>query len=188
MTLKGYNIDKSWALFLDRDGVINCKIPDAYVLDWKQFGFIPGSIEALKICASVFGRIIVVTNQQGVGKGLMTEKKLNEVHKEMIAEIESNKGKIDRIFYATQLAESNHIERKPNVGMGLKAKREFPEIDFRKTIMAGDSKSDMEFGHKLGMVNVLINHDKSLAARFPQLINFIFDDLLSFANQLKIKT
>jgi len=65
-------IDKSWTLFLDRDGVINKKIDNDYVKAWEQFEFLPGVIEALKILSAKFGKIIIVTNQQGVGRQLMS--------------------------------------------------------------------------------------------------------------------
>ena len=150
-------IDSSWTLFLDRDGVINKKIENDYVLDWTQFEFLPGVFEAIKTFSQVFGKIIVVTNQQGIGKGLMTEVKLKSIHSNMITEIEKHEGRIDAIYYSPHIKESNHVDRKPNVGMALRAKKDFPEIDFKKSIMAGDSHSDMEFGHRLEMVKAFIN-------------------------------
>jgi histidinol-phosphate phosphatase family protein len=154
-------------------------------LDWKQFIFLPGVKEAFKIFSQIFGKIIVVTNQQGIGKGLMTEDKLVELHSKMKSEILKSGGRLDAVYFAPQLKEFNHIDRKPNVGMALKSKRDFPEIDFKKAIMAGDSKSDMEFGHRLGMLRVLVNTDKSVAQSVPELVNFVFDDLASFSAQLK---
>jgi len=185
MTLKDYKIDKSWTLFLDRDGVINKQIVDDYVLTWRQFEFIPGVKGAIKILSSVFGKIIIVTNQQGIGRGLMTEKDLSEIHYNMIAEIEKHGGRIDAVYYAPYTPENNYMDRKPNVGMALKAKKDFPEINFKKSVMAGDSISDMEFGHRLGMINVLINKDKAILKKIPELINFAATDLNDFSLQIK---
>jgi histidinol-phosphate phosphatase family protein len=184
MILKKINIDKSWTLFLDRDGVINKKIENDYVKKWEDFEFMPGVIEAFKIFTSIFGRIIIVTNQQGIGKGLMSEKELSEIHKKMLSEIQKAGGKVDAIYFAPQIKESNHTDRKPNVGMALKAKKEFPEINFRKSVMAGDSKSDMEFGSKLGMIKILINQDNSIARKHPELVDFFFYDLNKFSTEL----
>ena len=70
MTLKNLNINKNWTLFLDRDGVINKKIDNDYVKQWIEFEFIEGVLDALKFLNTLFGNIIVVTNQQGIGKKL----------------------------------------------------------------------------------------------------------------------
>ena len=82
--LKDLRINKDWTLFLDRDGVINKKIENNYVRNWSQFEFIEGVIEALKILRNIFGKIIIVTNQRGIGKGLMTENDLYKIHENMI--------------------------------------------------------------------------------------------------------
>lgn len=177
-------IDSSWTLFLDRDGVINKKIENDYVLDWAQFEFLPGVYKAFKAFTQIFGKIIVVTNQQGVGKGLMTETKLKNIHSNMIAEIKKHGGRIDSVYFAPYVKESNHVERKPNVGMALKAKKDFPEIDFKKSIMVGDSQSDMEFGHKLGMVKAFINADSTFAKMHPILVDITANDLLKFSKML----
>ena len=62
-------IDAGWTLFLDRDGVINVEKEDSYILHYNEFVFYEGVPEALRHCASVFGRIVIVTNQRGIGKG-----------------------------------------------------------------------------------------------------------------------
>ena len=62
-------IDTGWSLFLDRDGVINTRIHGGYVQRWEQFQFLPGVGDALKILATKFNRIIVVSNQQGIHSG-----------------------------------------------------------------------------------------------------------------------
>jgi histidinol-phosphate phosphatase family protein len=148
--------DKSWTLFLDRDGVINERIPGDYVKDWDQFDFIPGSIKAIERFANIFGIIVVVTNQAGIGKGLMTEAQLHEVHKQMLKTVRLLDGRIDKVYYAPDLSTHASTLRKPNVGMALQAQSDFPEIDFTRSIIVGDSLSDMEFGHNLGMVKVFI--------------------------------
>jgi len=83
-------IDKSWTLFLDRDGVINERIVGDYVRNISQFKFIPGTIEALKILRKIFGRIIIVTNQRGIARGLMTEEDLISIHDYMLNELRQN--------------------------------------------------------------------------------------------------
>jgi len=184
MNLKNYNIDKSWTLFLDRDGVINKRIPDNYVLNWQQFEFLPGVLEALKTFNAIFGKIVVVTNQQGIGRGMMISKDLEIIHSNMIKTIEEADGRVDKVYFAPQLKESNHHDRKPNVGMALKAKKDFPKINFKKSVIAGDSFSDMEFGHRLGMLSCLINESGSLAKAHPDVIRFWARDLKEFSSWL----
>ena len=173
-------IDKSWTLFLDRDGVINKKIDNDYVKAWEQFEFLPGVIEALKILSVKFGKIIIVTNQQGVGRQLMSEDDLHAIHKKMIIDIEKAGGRIDKIYFAPQLKSENSDYRKPAIGMALQAQKEFTDIDFSKSIMVGDSYHDMQFGKKAGMTTVFIS---PMPEQLP-VIDMQFDSLHSFANSL----
>jgi histidinol-phosphate phosphatase family protein len=149
-------IDSTWSLFLDRDGVINERIVGSYVREVDEFHFLPGVLEAIELFSKYFAHLFVVTNQQGIGKGYMTERNLEEVHRYMRMEIERNGGKITAIYHAPQLASENHPDRKPGPGMGLRARNEYPDVDFSKSILVGDSDSDIIFGKNLGMVTVKI--------------------------------
>ena len=178
-------IEKGWALFLDRDGVINKRLPDEYVKRPDDFEFISGVQEALAILAGFFHPIIVVTNQQGIGKGLMTSDQLEEIHKKMLSGIIEKGGRIDQVFFSPDLNNSRSFSRKPSIGMGLTARKQFPSIRFRNSIMAGDSYSDILFGHRLGMTTVLIGTDMNVARQCGDLLNYRFDDLMSFACEVE---
>jgi D-glycero-D-manno-heptose 1,7-bisphosphate phosphatase len=145
-----------WAVFLDRDGVINERLPGEYVARWHEFRFCAGTLRAMSVLARLVGRIVVVTNQQGIGKGLMTEGDLAAVHENMLRDIREAGGRVDGVYHCPHLKVENSPLRKPNVGMAFLAKHDFPDIDFQKSFMVGDSASDMEFGRRLGMVNVFI--------------------------------
>ncbi len=171
--------DKQWTLFLDRDGVINKRPLNDYVRNVQGFTFIEGVPEAIKLLSELFGRIIIVTNQQGVGKGLMTADDLNKVHSFMQEQINAAGGRIDAIYTCPMLATSPANCRKPGTRMADWAKADFPEIDFGKSVMVGDTESDMQFGQAKGMFTVLISKDiKNIAA------DFRFENLLAFANSL----
>lgn len=170
------------ALFLDRDGVINARLDDDYVKNVDEFHFIPGVIEGIAKLSGVFGRIFVVTNQQGVGKGLMSKEALHEIHDYMIRNIEKGGGRIDRIYYCGDLAQSGSRFRKPAIGMGLQAKKDFPEISFKHSVMIGDTLTDMIFGRRLKMKTILINQDLILSRKHPQFIDMRYDTLIDFAN------
>lgn len=180
-------VEKGWSLFLDRDGVINKRIPDDYVKHPDEFQFIPGVTESLSIFAGMFDPIVVITNQQGIGRGLMTRTQLDLVHQKMLNEISKTGGRIDAVFYSPDLKNGRSFTRKPAIGLGLKARKQFPSINFKNSIMAGDTYSDILFGHRLGMITVLIGTDKNLAFRCSDIVNFAFPDLLSFAEFLKEK-
>jgi histidinol-phosphate phosphatase family protein len=142
-------------LFLDRDGVINSLRPNDYVKTWEEFEFLPGVFDAFAKWNKTLKHIIVVTNQRGVDRGLMTEEDLNEIHRRMIAEIEKHGGRIDKVYYCTAV-NAHDPNRKPNIGMALQAKYDFPDIDFSKSLMLGDSDSDMKFAEKVGIKGMKI--------------------------------
>jgi len=171
-------------LFLDRDGVINRRIVGGYVTDWDEFEFLPGTFDALKAFSSRFGRIIVVSNQQGVAKGVMTNADVEMIHSSMIRQVEGAGGRIDLVLYAPHLASERSEMRKPSIGMALRAREMFPEINFEKSVMAGDSLSDLEFGRNAGMVTVFICPDNTLADKCSELIDFHYPDLVTFSRNL----
>lgn len=153
-------INGDWTLFLDRDGVINVRIIDGYVTKREEFEFLPNVIDAFKIFKNKFKRIIVVTNQQGVGKEIMSYEDVVDVHKYMIQEVENNGGKIDNIYFCPDLKSDINNYRKPKPTMAFMAKEDFPEIDFTKSIMVGDMNSDVEFGKNAGMKTVFIGDNE----------------------------
>jgi len=184
MNLQDLKIDTAWSLFVDRDGVINHRIADDYVRSWDQFRFNPGVKEALKALSGTFSRIIVVSNQQGVGKGIMREEDVDKVHARMIKEVEAAGGRIDAVFFCPALESEKSFNRKPNIGMALQARKRFPEIRFRQSVMVGDSLSDMIFGKRVGMKTVFLSADLPHIRKGYKTINYVFTDLLAFANSL----
>ena len=176
-------IDKSWTLFLDRDGVINYEKKDDYIRNWQEFKFYEGGKDAIKIFSEKFGSIIVVSNQRGIGRELMTEDDLSEIHKNMQTEIEASGGKIDAIYFCTATDPKNPF-RKPNPGMAFQAIRDFPDIDPGRAIIAGNKPSDMLFGKNAGIYSIFI------ASTHPQTpfphpdIDLRFNRLIEFAKAL----
>ncbi|MBK6522092.1 MAG: HAD family hydrolase [Sphingobacteriaceae bacterium] len=177
MTLKDLNITKDWTLFLDRDGVINKKLDNDYVKHWMEFEFEKDVVQNFKKLNEVFGTVVVVTNQQGIGKGVYTKEDLELIHNNMLYELKYHKGIIDKVYYSPYLASENHETRKPNIGMALQAKRDLPQIDLTKSIIVGDSMSDMEFGRTAGMRTVYISNkkvtDPKIDLQFNSLSEFI---------------
>ncbi|KAA3622236.1 MAG: HAD-IIIA family hydrolase [Bacteroidetes bacterium] len=153
-----YNED--WTLFLDRDGVINKRLPGRYVGDIEEFEFLFNVPNAIAKFSQIFGQIIVITNQQGVGKKLMTEEQLGAVHQHMYEKVEMAGGQIDAVYFCPDLKTDANPCRKPSPIMGLWAQRDFPKINFKKSIMVGDSLSDILFGKALKMETVLVETNR----------------------------
>lgn len=173
---QGLVIDSSWTLFLDRDGVINERLINNYVLQQNEFVFCEGALKALEKFSSCFKYVFVVTNQQCVGKGLLNEKELALIHEEMCAQIKSSGGKITKVYAAPELKNDPASTRKPAPFMALKAQAEYADIDFSSSIMVGDTDSDIEFGQRLGMKTVLIESKEEINStpdfRFASLYDF----------------
>lgn len=141
---------------LDRDGVINRLRVGDYVKSWEEFEFLPGVLDTLAQWSRQVRFIFVVTNQRGVGKGLMREEDLLKIHDRMCLEIEDAGGRIDGIYYCTALDESD-IRRKPGPGMFQDILREHPDIEPEKCLMIGDSESDMQFARNCGIQGIRIH-------------------------------
>lgn len=176
-------IDKSWTLFLDRDGVINVESVGSYITSWSEFQFHDGALEAIRLFSRFFGNIVVVSNQRGVGRGIMTLESLREIHSNMRSAIIDNGGRLDKVYSAIAVTDDDH-NRKPNTGMGLQAQEDFPAIDFKKSIMIGNSISDMEFGKRLSMQTVFLTTKHEPFQLPHDLIDEQFSSLYECAEHL----
>ncbi len=174
-------IDSDFTVFLDRDGVINERIPDDYVKKITDFHFCENALQAIVKLSKRVKYIFVVTNQQGIGKGVMTERNLLDVHNYMLQKVEENGGKITDCFHAPNLAAENSNMRKPNTGMASLAMKNYKEINLKKAIIIGDSDSDILFGKNLGIGTVRI-----LGLDKPTIdADFTFNSLNEFVENLE---
>jgi histidinol-phosphate phosphatase family protein len=184
MNLNDLRINPEWTLFLDRDGVINRRLVNDYVKTWDEFEFLPGVPEALRLLSGCFKKILVVTNQQGIGKGIVLMEAVRNIHALMVKEIQRTGGRIDGIYLSPYLEREAHPFRKPDTGMALAAKNDHPCLDFARSVMVGDSESDMEFGRRMGMVTVFIGEKSDFSMEKKKPYDFLFKDLLTFAGAL----
>mgnify|MGYP001161472048 FL=1 len=157
-------------LFLDRDGVINRKLEGRYVTNFSEFEFIKNSDSAIRKLHKIFKRILIVTNQQGIGKGLMTEDDLNFLHQKMQRELNSDYNLIDKIYFCPCLEGDSCNCRKPKTGMFENAMLDFPDIQIEKSILVGDSDSDIEAGKKFGLSTVKVNETFTLSDWLKSII------------------
>lgn len=138
------------AVFLDRDGVINRSAPEHdYIKKWKDFCFLPGVPEAIHSLNKAGYLVLIVTNQRGIARGLMTRKDVDEIHRRMYLELEKYGAQIDGIYICPHDIGQCSC-RKPEVGLFLQAEQDFP-LDKTQSWMVGDSDSDVEAGRRYGV-------------------------------------
>lgn len=147
-----------WTVFLDRDGVINRKREGDYVKSWKEFEFLPQAAEAIALLKRNGFSVIVVTNQRGVSLGRLSEHDLRAIHDGMQAELGKADAALHAIYYCPHAHDACDC-RKPRVGMFLAARRDFPEVDFNRSFMIGDSMIDMQAAARLGIRKVFISQN-----------------------------
>ena len=143
-------------VFLDRDGVINQSPPNmGYVQRWSEFSFIPNARKAIRGLTQSGYRIIVVTNQAGIGRGLFTEENLRDIHTRMVSEIVETGGRIDAVYYCPHHPNAGCECRKPKPGMLTRAGREH-NIELSSAYLIGDSTTDIEAGQRAGTQTSLV--------------------------------
>lgn len=143
---------KYTTLFLDRDGVINQKPPEGdYVKSLDEFHILPGVLQAMDILDSLFKHIIVVTNQRGIARGLVTSQTVDLIHGFMQQAIPV----IDAVYVCPH-EKDTCLCRKPLPGLAYAAQKQFPDINFSESITVGDSLSDMKFARAInGLAYIL---------------------------------
>jgi D-glycero-D-manno-heptose 1,7-bisphosphate phosphatase len=150
--------EKIKAVFFDRDGVVNLRIIRDYIKTPAEFHFMPDFLKFFPKIRKKGYKTFVATNQQGVGKGVMTESQLIEVFEFMQSELRKKfHYAFDDIFFCTELAENGSFYRKPNPGMLLEAIEKW-NIDPAQSWMIGDSPSDVIAGKKAGLKTILIGN------------------------------
>jgi D-glycero-D-manno-heptose 1,7-bisphosphate phosphatase len=163
------NTVKGPAIFIDRDGVINCRRLDDYVLDWSQFIFMPGVRAALKQLATLGLPMIVISNQAAVGKGLLDTARLQEITAKMQQALLFDGTPLAAAYYCIHRPDENCPCRKPKPGLLENAAADF-NIDLRHSIFIGDSDTDVLAAQAAGCKPVLFGGlDSSSGSRWPNL-------------------
>lgn len=143
-------------IFLDRDGVINRKAPPHdYIKSANEFRMLPGAGEAIHLLNVAGYKVVIVTNQRGIARGLMTMEDLNQVHQFMKKELLNFEAHIDDIFVCPHDIGQCHC-RKPDIGLFLQAEKKFA-INKDKSYIIGDSRTDIEAGKNYGIKTILID-------------------------------
>ncbi len=167
------------AAFIDRDGVIN--EDREFVHRSADFHFIPGSIEALRALRAADYRLVVVTNQSGIGRGLFSKDDYLALEAYMRSRLEQAGVVLDSIQYCPHAPEADCECRKPQPGMLLAAIREFG-IDPSQSVLIGDRAADIEAGRAAGVGRCfLVQSGKPLTALAVQAADGVYSDLAACA-------
>jgi histidinol-phosphate phosphatase family protein len=157
-------------VILDRDGVLNKKPPKAqYVRSVEEFEWLPGAREALRLLRNAGYRVIVVSNQAGIGRGIMTEVDLWQIHDSMRAEAQNAGGRIDAVYYCPHNWEAGCECRKPRPGMLFQAQRDL-NLDLSRTFFIGDDERDEKAAEQAGCHFIRVSDEKLLIDRVQQLL------------------
>jgi len=169
-------------IFVDRDGVINKDLIGDYVTSWDEFRFETGAVEGLKRLQDAGFKVIVISNQAGVGEGVFTEEALWDVHEHMIRELEHEGVQIYATHYCLHKKdEPNCSCRKPKTGLFEKAVEKL-EIDKKKTYFIGDKATDVDAGKRFGIKTFFVRtgHGKADESKLSSSLqpDFVANNLL----------
>ena len=148
------------AVFLDRDGVINQNSP-AYIKSWQEFEFLPGVLHSLRLLSHTAYRIVIVTNQSGIGRRLMTKEAVKEIHDRMLVAVVAAGGRIDAIYSCPHAPNEGCRCRKPKPGMLLRAIHEL-SVDVRRSWLIGDGWRDIGAASSVGVRSIFIEAARPL--------------------------
>lgn len=170
------------AIFLDRDGVLNALRP-GHVTGWTDFQFLPGALAAIRQLAELDWPIVVATNQSAIGRGLLSEDGLAEIHERMVSDVEQAGGRIDLVAHCPHTPNDGCACRKPEPGLLHEAAKKL-NLALSESYFVGDTPSDLGAAQRVGMRFVLVRTGlgaKSLAeqpllsSQADQLVGTITD-------------
>ena len=150
------------AVILDRDGTLNERPPQAqYVMSWEEFRWLPGVIEALQLLIEADYKLILASNQPGIGRGMMTEGDLENLHTAMRDDLSQHGVSLDAIYHCPHGWDDGCYCRKPSPGLLFQAQRDF-HLNLTNTIFIGDDPRDQQAGEAAGCITDLVSKDRTL--------------------------
>ncbi len=143
------------AIFLDRDGTINKPPKHRYITRWEEFEFIPGALRALRRLNARKQLVIIISNQSGVARGILSRTTLEKTTRKMLKSIRQSGGRVHAVYYCTHHPDNSCACRKPHIGMLKKAARRF-SIDLKRSFVVGDTEADVLMARSAGCRKVLV--------------------------------
>ena len=158
------------AVFLDRDGTIIHDRPGFYLTDPRKLRFYADAFKALRILACLGYRLIVITNQSGVGRGYMTLARSKAINMKLVTGLRARGIELDGVYFCPHLPDAGCACRKPGGGL-IKEALKYHRIDLSRSIVIGDKAADMKLADSLGLASVLVKsgHGRSELLKRPGL-------------------
>ncbi len=155
---------------LDRDGVLNRKAQKAdYVTSRENFHWCDGAKEALALLRKNNYRVIVISNQAGIARGMMTNEAVQDIHRHMAREAEAAGGFIDAVYYCPHHWDDNCECRKPKPGMLIKAQRDF-SLNLSRCVFIGDDERDGQAADAAHCPFIKVDEEQDLLFAVKRLI------------------
>ena len=174
-------------IFIDRDGVINHDPIGDYIKTWADFRFCDGVLEALAQLTQYGFKIVIVSNQAGIGDGVYPKSELKEITQKMIAEIERHGAKVEKIYYCLHGKQAHCNCRKPKTGLFEQAAKDY-SFEKNKTYLIGDKLTDIEAGKRFGLKTIMVmtGHGKLDKPRITEASkpDLMFENLQSAVHYL----
>jgi histidinol-phosphate phosphatase family protein len=173
--------------FLDRDGTI---IEERnFIESPDEIRFLPGSVQAIQMLRESGYKIVVISNQSGIGRGILTEKMVREVNDLFIRRLKEKDAPVDGLYFCPHHPDANCECRKPETGMVQKAAEEL-KLDLKNTVVIGDKSIDVKLGKNIGAKTILVvtGYGKSEVNKLADQNDkpdFVADTLLDAANWIK---
>lgn len=172
-------------IFLDRDGVISIFTPQDYVKSWGEFQFIDGAIDGLKKLYSNGYKLVIISNQAGLNRGLFSQEDLDDITKRMKDVLKKEDVELTGTYYCRHTPEENCDCRKPKTGLFKQAEQDIKGINYAEAYFIGDSDIDIIAGKSIGVKTVLVLTGKTKTRdevnNWQIKPDFIFEDLKTAA-------
>jgi len=173
-----YSVPPVKAVFIDRDGTIN-ENKDGYIHKIEDFEFTPNAINALKPLSKTEYKIIIITNQSGIGRGLYTEGDLTRLHQWMLDKFQKENIRVDKIYFCPHAPEDKCSCRKPEIGMLMQAVNDFG-TSMNDSWLIGDDPKDIIMGRMANVRTIKIG--AKMPAKLKLQPNYYAKDLLEAVN------
>jgi D-glycero-D-manno-heptose 1,7-bisphosphate phosphatase len=148
------------AILCDRDGVINERVFGGYVTTWAEFRFRDSIKQTLASMADLNLPFIVISNQAGVGRSLISPEVLQDITERFVAELKRSGVRVDAVYYCPHTPERRCGCRKPQPGLLEAAARDW-RLDLRRSVLIGDSESDVQAARALGCHAILLSANEN---------------------------
>jgi D-glycero-D-manno-heptose 1,7-bisphosphate phosphatase len=170
--------------FVDRDGTINVDATEGgYIESWDELSFLPRAKEAIRLLNDLGLRVFVVTNQRGVALGRMSAETVEEIHRLMALELAGIGATVDGFYYCPH--DYGECDcRKPDIGLFRKAQADFPDVDFSRSVMIGNTGIDMEAGRRAGSHRIFVGDETSDAGEVDLAVPSLWDAACALAERI----